>query len=173
MEYKSIDELQYKEDEVTGETTIVGYAAVFGNSDRFNDIITAGAFKNSLVNDINVAMLFQHDVKEVIGIWDYIQEDEYGLLVKGRLADTPRGKEVSTLLKMGALKSFSIGYIPKNYHYTVDGIRILTEVELYEISVTPVPVNKKASVLSVKKFNEDLASLAQLTTELIKLKNSI
>ena len=96
MEYKNINKLQFKDDEESGETIIVGYAATYGNTDNVNDVIIPGAFTKSLANSFKVKMLYQHNPSDVVGIWDDFYDDETGLLVKGRLADTPRGKEVAT-----------------------------------------------------------------------------
>ena len=49
-----------------------GYASVFGRRDEAGDVVMPGAFGKSLKRRgaAEVRMLFQHDPKEPIGIWD-------------------------------------------------------------------------------------------------------
>ena len=99
-------------------------------------------------------MLYQHDVKQPIGVFDMIKEDENGLYVKGRLAmQTQKGKETYELMKMGAIDGLSVGYRvdQKGYHYDdKKRKRRLKEVDLMEISAVTFPMNPKARIHGVK-----------------------
>ena len=59
--------------------TFAGYASTFGNVDLGNDIVEKGAFVESLRNRIP-KLLFQHDMREPIGIFTEVFEDNIGLL---------------------------------------------------------------------------------------------
>lgn len=147
---------------------IEGYGAVFGTVDSYNDVVAKGAFDASLAESaksgIQPAMLWQHDPGEPIGVWTSLKEDAKGLLVKGQLADTQRGRDALTLLKMGALTGLSIGYSTVSYQYDEKtDIRTLTEVKLWEVSPVTFPANSDARVsrvksadLSVNEFEEIL-----------------
>lgn len=133
-----------------------GYASIFGNTDLGNDVVVEGAFAKSISRRgaKGVKMLYQHDAKQPIGVYDEIREDDKGLRVKGRLAlGTQRGREVYELMKMGAIDGLSIGYRvdAKGYDYDDKGKRrYLKSVDLMEISAVTFPMNPKARVQAVK-----------------------
>lgn len=139
-------------DDKTGVFT--GYGSVFGNMDSYGDIVARGAFADSLKeherNGRRVAMLWQHDHREPLGVWSTIKEDEHGLKVVGRLAlDVAKAREARDLMKMGALQGLSIGFITKEAGRTKEGRRILKRIQLWEISLVTFPANESARVLSV------------------------
>lgn len=133
-----------------GDTrTIEGYGAVFGNIDSTGDIITQGAFAESLSRRMP-KMLYQHWSEKLIGRWDEAREDSKGLYVKGTLARTGLGNEAYELAQMGALDGMSIGYSPNDYEHDDKGIRTLKKVELWEVSLVTFPANTQARVTGVK-----------------------
>ena len=144
-----------------------GYGAVFGNLDSYGDVLVKGAFKDSLKeaknSGIYPAMLSQHggwgmtaDDMTPIGLWENLEEDDIGLKLDGIFAETQRGKEMYTLMKMTprpAITGLSIGYIPKEYVMGTkpsEPRRTLKKVDLMEISPVTFPANGKARVASVK-----------------------
>ena len=77
---------------------ISGYASLFGEADQGGDVVVAGAYARSLkamaAKGQAVKMLWQHDPREPIGIWDEVREDRRGLFVKGRLLkDVARARD--------------------------------------------------------------------------------
>ena len=155
-----------------------GYGAVFGNVDAHGDVIAPGAFAQYL-SDAQAGrqswplMLSQHgamgftaDDMTPIGIWDELSEDGHGLRVKGRLADTPRGREMYTLMKMGprAIDGLSICYIAKEAvprSKPEEPRRTIKRIDLVEVSIVSRPANGKARVSSVKSI-EDLATMREV-----------
>jgi uncharacterized protein len=141
---------------LTEEGTFEGYASVFGNRDSYGDIIAPGAFSDSLTEwkakNATPKLLYQHDPSRVIGVLEEIREDETGLYVKGRLlTNVQDGREALELLRAGAIDSMSIGYMSKNSSYDPDrGIRTLTQIELWEVSLVTFPANDAARVQDVK-----------------------
>ena len=139
-----------------------GYGAVFGNVDRGGDKILKGAFANSIIQKgaKGIKCLFQHKIDEPIGIYTEIAEDANGLIVKGQLAmGTQRGKETYELMKMGAIDGLSIGYRvnPKGYTYEENGkVRVLSDLDLMEISAVTFPMNPKATISAVKAANKTI-----------------
>ncbi|WP_444668476.1 HK97 family phage prohead protease [Cereibacter changlensis] len=166
MEYKYA-KLEIKADVEGEEGSITGYGAVFGNVDGVGDVVVSGAFKNSLDAGLFPKMLWNHDPSTVIGIFDEVREDEKGLFVKGRFADTEKGKEIRELVKLGAIDSLSIGYRTVDYAYTNEGNRLLKEVRLYEVSLVTFPANELASITSIKSDNE-IISLLHKRIQLLK-----
>lgn len=154
MELKSLP-LEVKQIDDSG--TFEGYAAVFGNVDAWNDIIKSGAFKDSLkghkAKGTMPALLWQHDRKQPIGVYESMREDGHGLLVKGRLLkdEVRQASEAYALLKAGALSGMSIGYVARDY--SVDEktwIRTLKSIDLVEASLVTFPANDQAQVTAVK-----------------------
>lgn len=134
-----------------------GYAAVFGVTDAVNDRIAHGAFAAAL-DDIRRAgrlppLLWQHDPAQPIGAWREVREDAHGLWVKGELfvADIPRAREAYRLLRENVVTGLSIGYRTKQSHHDrAAGVRVLTDIDLVEISMVTFPANAEARVRRVK-----------------------
>ncbi len=133
-----------------------GLGAVFHNTDSFDEVILPGAFKMSLADYRRQgrmpALLWQHDPRAPIGVWESLDETQDGLMARGRLLlDLTQGREAHILLKAGALDGLSVGF--RTLKSEVDdrtGIRTLTEIELFEISLVTFPANARARVTAVK-----------------------
>lgn len=141
--------------------SVEGYGSVFGVRDAYDDVIARGAFADTLKEHKSAgtmpAMLWQHDAAEPIGVWTDMVEDEKGLRVVGKLAlETTRGKEAHALLKMGALNGLSIGFVsvPGTSKYNDEGVRILTAIDLWEVSLVTFPANDRSRIDSVKSVGE-------------------
>lgn len=138
--------------------SVEGYGSVFGVRDSYADVIQPGAFAKTLGAHRDAgtmpAMLWQHNADEPIGVWTDMAEDERGLRVQGRLAlDTTRGREAHALLKMGALNGLSIGFVTRKWTYERDDedeVRLLSEIDLWEVSLVTFPANERARVTGVK-----------------------
>jgi len=141
--------------------TIEGYASTFGGApDLVGDIIAPGAFADSLSKHRREGtfplMLWGHNSSEPpIGNWRDMAEDGKGLWVKGDIdLDDPLGARVHRALKRKAMKGLSIGYETKDFE-TDDkrpGVRILTKVDLWEVSPVPFPAQVRAAVDTVKSY---------------------
>jgi len=123
------------------DNSVGGYAALFDRPDRGGDVIAPGAFAKSLnQRPVTVKFLWQHNASEPIGIWDKISEDARGLQVQGRLLPTiQRGAEARALLQAGALDGLSIGFRTVRAERS-GSHRVLTEIELWEISLVTFPM---------------------------------
>ncbi|MGE0754584.1 MAG: HK97 family phage prohead protease [Alphaproteobacteria bacterium] len=131
-----------------------GYASIFNVVDNQRDIVLPGAFRLSLGKQREkVKLLWQHKQHEPIGIIEELFEDANGLYIEGRLLlDVQRAKEAMSLLKSGALQGLSIGYSPVRYRIDPDtGVRLLAEVDLWEISLVTFPANDAARITVVKQ----------------------
>lgn len=143
--------------EVSDEGVISGYGAIFNNVDDYGDRIVPGAFAKSLAKSAAggtmPAMLWQHNAYEPIGVWTEMSEDKKGLKVTGKLVmSVARAQETYALLKAGALRGLSIGY--RTLADAIEGnVRLLKEIDLWEVSPVTFAANSKATVTSVKSAN--------------------
>jgi uncharacterized protein len=151
---KDIDISSFEVKQENDKKTVEGYITTFGNKDVVDDIISKGAFGKSFKTN-KVKFLYQHDWKEVIGIFEELKEDDYGIYAKAVFANTPRGQEAYELLKMGALDSFSIGFRINKFKYEQDGSRVIEKASLMEASLVTFPANEMAQVTAVKGLSED------------------
>ena len=121
-----------------------GYASVFGRLDQSGDIVMPGAFGQSLrrKGHVGIRMLFQHDPKEPVGVWDRIAEDGHGLWAEGHLTGgVARADGLRRLVADGALDGLSIGF--RTVRAARDrqaGARRLWQVDLWEISIVAFPM---------------------------------
>lgn len=132
---------------------IKGYGSTFGNLDSTGDIVHKGAFLNSISQKMP-AMLYQHKTNDPAGVWDKAFEDEKGLYLEGRIPKT--NTNLVALVKMGAITKLSIGYsVVEGEYDSKTGIRNLKQLDLWEVSLVTFPANDKATISSVKSFNDD------------------
>jgi len=165
-------ELKLAPDSEAAEMTFTGYGAVFGNVDSYGDVIARGAFKETLREAKNSkqfpAMLLQHggwgmgsEDLNPIGVWSDLDEDDIGLLVAGQLAETSRGRDAYTLMKMKprpAITGLSIGYRAKEFSIGTkpdEPRRTIKKVDLIEVSLVTFPANPKARIQSVKSMDSE------------------
>lgn len=137
----------------TGEIT--GMAWPFGVPDRVGDMIEPGAFKGV---SLPVPMLFGHDQNDPVGVWTEVAETVAGLTVKGKLLveEVSRAREVLALVKAGAVRGLSIGFLPGNAVARKGG-RTIKSLELLETSLVVIPMHPGARVTSAKSAVRALA----------------
>ncbi len=154
VHFKSIDE----------NGRFAGYASVFNVIDNQRDIILPGAFRDTLKGrSSEIRLLWQHRMDEPIGYFDAVFEDNKGLYVEGRLLlEVQRAGEAYALLKAQAIRGLSIGYSPLRYTIDPDsGARVLSQVELWEISLVTFPANEAAGITVVKSSHANEEYLPQ------------
>jgi HK97 family phage prohead protease len=121
-----------------------GYASRFGEADESGDVVMPGAFAKSLARrgPRDIRMLFQHDPKEPLGIWERIAEDGFGLWVEGLLvAGVPRADALRRLIERRAIDGLSIGFrTVRARRDAKGGRRRLFEIDLWEISIVSFPM---------------------------------
>lgn len=126
-------------------TLIEGYASLFNELDQGGDIVAFGAYRQSLeraqARNQSIKMLWQHNPSEPIGLWDTAIEDNKGLYVQGRLLhQIDKAQQAAILIQNGVIDGLSIGYRIQKSHKTPDGVRVLTELDLWEISLVTFPM---------------------------------
>lgn len=167
--------LDLKEGGIDDEGRFKGWGSTFGGApDSHGDIVVKGAFKDTIAqggrNKNGIAMLYQHNPSEPIGIWEKLEELDQGLYVEGQLIlEVQRARETLALMRKGAIKGLSIGYDlprlangmrdPDSYEVMEKGeiyTRFLKKLELWEISPVTFPANVGANITTVKDFENCL-----------------
>lgn len=177
--------LKVETQRMTDEGVFEGYGSVFGNVDAYGEVVDPGAFAESLAdhraNGTWPKMLWQHQRTQPIGVWAEIEETDYGLRVKGRLAldqdernEVRQAREAYTLMKIGALDGLSIGYrVVDSASVVEDGKNVvhLKKLRLMEVSPVTFPANEAARVGTVKSVRdiETILRDAGLSREVAKV----
>jgi len=146
---------------INDDGTFDGYGSVFGVEDWYRDVVVQGAFAKSLaawkLKGAMPSLCWQHDMEKVIGGYEEMREDDYGLYLRGRLLkdDVALAREAYALMKAKAVTGLSIGYSVKvdEYDRNTD-IRALKELDLWEVSLVTMPANDLARVESVKSIRD-------------------
>ncbi|MBO0345203.1 HK97 family phage prohead protease [Roseibium sp. CAU 1637] len=121
---------------------LTGYAALFDVVDGGGDMIRPGAFARVLRNQAHrsLPMLWQHDPSRPIGRWTAVCEDHLGLRVTGHLTPgVQRSEEAARLIASGALSGLSIGFKAVRAQTGKAARRVLTEIDLWEVSLVTFP----------------------------------
>src|SRR5690554_6280413 len=149
---------------VSGKREIEGHAAVFGNRDSYGDIIQPGAFARTLASDRGrVKVLWQHDSSNPIGKPLEMLEDERGLRVRARIADTTQGRDAMALFDAEVIDELSIGYDAIVEEYDSEkSVRYLREIKLWEFSPVTWAANELAKITAVKSASDLDAVLDRL-----------
>ncbi len=156
MEFKSF---RFKADAISDEGIFTGYASTFNEKDRGGDIVVPGAFdqwiglwKSGAVATLPI--LDNHDANKVLGVYLEITPDNKGLWVKGQLnKEVQAARDKRALMQQGAITGMSIGYsiYPGGYRWDASQkAYMLTDIELWEISLATFPMNTSARVETVK-----------------------
>lgn len=136
---------------------IEGYASLFGVMDTGGDMVIEGAFANSIRRRgvRGIKMLWQHQPSEPIGTWHSIVENKRGLKVTGRLdLSIRRAAEALSLIRNGAVDGLSIGFRTVVSEPSASRrVRLLRELDLWEISVVTFPMLRQARIIDVKKID--------------------
>lgn len=150
-----------------GENGIVeGYASTWTKTpDSYGDIVIKGAFTETLkkrkATGHPFPLCFNHDFGQIIGAVFEAEEDDYGLKISASFLNTPAAQEKRELVKEGIVWQFSFAYSVLGAEQPTEeekrqGIyQKLTKLDLYEVSLVPVPANQTAIVTEVKN-DEDV-----------------
>ena len=172
--------------------TVKSLFAVMGHIDDGNDRILPAAFKKTLSERMNrVQVLWQHDATQPpVGTPKLIKEvaanelpGEYkaqfpaatgALYGEIDYLDTPRGNEILTGIRAGAIKENSIGYDTIQADYATEGerkVRNIREVRLWDVSpvnwgMQPAAINLKEAVT---KFHVGELDVVGMIPELLRV----
>lgn len=150
MEYGTCTDNYFHTKSIGNKNTIMqGYATVYVITDFENDIISPSAIKS--LDTSKIKLLWQHDPKKPIGKINQLFSDHYGLRIEAEINnDIEQGREASSLIKQGAVDGLSIGFTTEKSSINSNGVRVIEELKLYEVSVVTFPANSMAQIDSIK-----------------------
>ena len=132
--------------------------------DRQGDAIQPGAFARTIQawrqSGKNVPLHWNHsgDAGDIIGYVDpnSMRETAAGLQVSGKvdLADSPVAREAWRSMRNNSM-SLSFGYRVDKSHPLPDGVKALDEIDLFEISIVPIPASPSTRVLAMKSVDHE------------------
>lgn len=138
--------------------TFEAYVSIFNNVDYADEVIEKGAFAKSIAKKLP-KIAWAHNWDEIIGKVTSAIEDDRGLKIAGQLVlSVQKAKEAYDLMKEGATDEFSIGYGIVNARYEERNgkqVRVLTELDLYEISPVLSGCNPETELLGIKSNEKD------------------
>ena len=146
-----------KADADAGE--ISGYFSTYDRiPDSYGDVIAPGAFTNTIKTREESGhpfpLCWNHDLDQIIGKVESIEDTEKGPLVTASFFNTALAQEKRELVKSGVVYQFSFAYSIEDAAEVEleDGTKAneLRKLDLYEVSVVPVPANPRAEVTDVK-----------------------
>lgn len=151
---------------------ISGIAWPFASADRVGDMIEPGAFKGI---KLPLPMLFGHDGNDPVGVWDTATEKSDGLYLTGKLLidDLPRAREVRALVKSGAVRGISVGFITRKANSRAGGGRTIKSLDLLEASLVTIPMHPGARVTSAKSAVEALNLVAAINRAAAQLSQKV
>lgn len=165
-----MEERLYKSFELKSDENgiVEGYASTWTKTpDSYGDIVIKGAFKETLkkrkATGHPFPLCFNHDFDQIIGVVFEAEEDDYGLKIRASFLNTPAAQEKRELVKEGIVWQFSFAYsvlgaeAPTEEEKKQGIYQKLTKLDLYEVSLVPVPANQTAIVTEIK--NEDNAEV--------------
>jgi HK97 family phage prohead protease len=150
-----------------GSIKVAGYAATFNNEAtglNFREVIAPGAFTRTLQTDNPIFLLINHDMEQLplastrSGTLQ-LSEDEIGLRMEATLDPlNPRAAELASALGRGDVDKMSFAFtVAPGGDIRAEGLRTLTDLDLYEISVVNLPAYDDTSVgLRNEQATEDL-----------------
>lgn len=149
------------------QNEFVGYASVFGGIDSYGDTIQKGAYQKTIAAGKTIPMFINHDSYQIpVGKYVELEEDDHGLKVKGWIDVNHRdGPSLRSALKNKTMDGLSIGYrIMKGGAYEDEetGARVLTAIDLKEISAVNYPADDNARISVVKSELEELSTIKDL-----------
>lgn len=164
MEQRTLS-LQIRNSDIENRT-ISGYAAVFGENytqlcDRWGDVffekISPGAFTKTLSDENDKFMLINHDWNKVVGRTNSnltLSQDTTGLAFTLEVPNTADGNDLLENVRLGLIKGCSFGFNIVNQECNWDDdynfYRNITEVELLEITATPIPAYSDTTIAAAR-----------------------
>jgi len=144
--------------------------------DRGGDVIEPGAFAETIAkwqrSKKKIPLHFDHkgEPESIIGAADphSMRETDQGLIVEAKLdlEESEKAREVWRLVRSGVV-ACSFGYLAEASREQSDGTRLLTKIDLFEVTLTPSPMNPETRVIDYKAasapaVSSDLAYILEM-----------
>jgi len=110
----------------------VPWATIATVSDGTKVSFARGAFD---VNAKAAKLIENHDMSKMLGVVSELVDSDEGLLFTARFADTRASQDTIQLIKAGALDAVSVGADPIKFKYDKNGVMVVSEARLVELSV--------------------------------------
>ena len=94
-------------------------------------------------------LLEGHDMTQLRGVVTELVEAEEGLLFTAKFANTRASDEAIELVKAGAYDSVSVGAVPVKFKYDKDGVMVVSQASLIEISLVAQPAYADAVITEI------------------------
>ena len=113
----------------------------------------------------------------LIGKVDKIEDTEKGPLMTASFFNSPLAQEKRALVQSGVVYQFSFAYDVLEAGPTEldDGVKAneLKKVDLFEVSIVPIPANPRAEVTDIKSGRRNKKSDEEIIRQIISLANSL
>ncbi len=164
--------------------TISGYFSTYDRiPDAYGDIIAPGAFTDTIKareeSGHPFPLCWNHDLNQIIGKVDTIEDTDKGPLMTASFFDTPLAQEKRAIVQSGVVYQFSFAYDVKGWEKPTPedekaGImNILTKLDLFEVSIVPIPANQNAVVTDIKSGRRNRKSDEDIIKQIISLANQL
>ena len=179
MEYKTVS---FKAADDFGK--ISGYFSTYDEiPDSYGDIIAPGAFTDTIkareATGHPFPLCVNHDLNQIAGQVDSIEDTKKGPLMTASFFNTPLAQEWREIVKSGAVFQFSFAYdvlgmeLPTEAQKAKGITRILTKLDLFEVSIVVVPANQNAVVTDIKAGRRNSKKDADAIRQAITLLQSV
>lgn len=155
----------YEVKEVSQKGIVTFYANKFGNTDSDNDIMQQGAFIKTLSENFKrIRHLLNHN--ELIGVPLSIKEDSFGLLcnsqlILGRQKGLETFETYKAFAEAGNSLEHSIGFNTIKSDIDVNGVRIIKEVKLFDVTTMDTwGANEDTPMVSLKSETDVLKAIS-------------
>ena len=162
-----------------GSLKIGGYAAQFNKEATglsFREVIAPGAFSRSLQSGEPVYLLVNHDTNGIplastaSGTLN-LSEDEIGLRMEANLDPAnPKAQELYSAISRGDIAKMSFAFtVAPNGSERKDGLRTLSDVNLFEVSAVTWPAYNDTAI-GARSAEEAEAEALELRKRMLQLK---
>jgi|GEM_PF-1891226 len=160
MRTKSTAYIEWKAGTDPGE--LEGYASVFGNVDEVGDVVRPGAFKRTIdhwrKSSQPMPLIADHQMSTdgVVGSISGLAEDQRGLRFKARFSRSEKAQRLRQDILDGHIRGTSFTYEVMRDSPGTGSVagkavrRFLDELRLFEITISPFPINPMAGVTAAK-----------------------
>lgn len=146
--------------------TITGLAAPWDTTATVSDgqkvLFKRGAFD---VTAKAPKLLENHDMGQLRGVVSSLADLPEGLGFTATFADTAAARDAIALVKAGAYDSVSVGAVPIKYKFDKQGVMVVSEANLVEISLVAQPAFKDAIITEIAASEPEDEASETPTTE--------
>ena len=180
MHHKTKNFVLIKSEDDAG--TISGYFSTYDRiPDSYGDVVAPGAFTDTIKareeSGHKFPLCWNHDLNQIIGQVDSIEDTAKGPLMTASFFNTPLAQEKREIVKSGVVYQFSFAYDVREASQVTleDGTKAneLQKLDLFEVSIAPVPANPRAEVTDIKAGRRNSAKDADELNRIFSLADEI